>query len=421
MIQAMPALSAARNNLRQLTTIRYIALGSLGLALTALGPALPRGSKLLLLAAMLGVFAVLNALARRRTRRPQPISEAEFFGHLLLDIAGLSCLLYFSGGATNPLISYYLVPVSIAAATLGRKLSWAVAALAFACYSLLLVFYQPIPALVPTTHHGGFNLHVLGMWANFAVSAALIGYFLFSMAETLRHQQQQIAQQREEQLRDEQLLSVATLAAGAAHELGTPLNTMKLLVEDALAGPAGHRALAEGDLAVLDRQLDRCRETLKKLVRAASVPEHAQAAQPVRQYLLALLDAWRIIRPQTLATLKLDPNCPDIAVIFHPAIEPALHNLLDNAADASPQIAVDAHWSQAILTIRIRDFGPGIGPEQRQHLGQPGRSEKPHGLGLGLFLSHSTIGRHGGAVELRNAEGGGTLTRITLPLTAPRP
>lgn len=133
----------------------------------------------------------------------------------------MSVLLYLTGGASNPLVSYYLVPVSIAAATLARQLSWAVAGLAFACYSLLLVWYRPVAALAPAMHHGDVNLHVLGMWANFAVSAGLISYFLVNMATELRRQQQHLTRQREEQLRDEQLLGIATLAAGAAHELGT--------------------------------------------------------------------------------------------------------------------------------------------------------------------------------------------------------
>lgn len=416
MIRPPPLLSAARDNLRQLTTIRYIALGSLGLALAVLGPDLAQEPHLLALAALLGLFAALNALARWRIRRPLPISETEFFSHLLLDIGGLSGLLFFSGGATNPLISYYLVPVSIAAATLNRTLAWSVTALAFACYSLLLVFHQPVPALLPTTHHDGFSLHVLGMWANFAVSAALISYFLFNMAETLRRQQQQIAQQREEQLRDEQLLSVATLAAGAAHELGTPLNTMRLLIDAAREDRAG---LVGPGLDILDQQLVRCREALQKLAHAAGIRDQQPQSEQVTTYLKNLLARWQVLRPTAIAELRLNPANPELCARFHPALEPALQNLLDNAADASPRIIVEADWTPDVLTIRIRDFGPGIAPEQRPYLGQPGRSAKPRGLGLGLFLSHATIGRHGGAVELRDDAEGGTLTRITLPLTEP--
>ena len=401
--------TTARHNLRQLTAIRYVLLAALALALLGL-PELAEPRVRQALALLLVLFAALNALTRRRTRLPRPISDGEFFGHLLIDIGGLSVLLYLTGGASNPLVSYYLVPVSIAAATLARRLSWAVAALAFACYSLLLVWYRPVAALAPTAHHGELNLHVLGMWANFAVSAGLISYFLVNMATELRSQQQHLARQREEQLRDEQLLGIATLAAGAAHELGTPLNTMKLLIDGARED---HNRLSEVELDTLAAQVERCRGTLRKLVQAGDL-DPQPTGHWVRDYLQALVEHWQVIRPDAIPSLKLDPASPPLRARFHPTLEPALQNLLDNATDASPRIEVEGQWSDAQLELRIRDFGPGIQLDTAPP--RPGRSDKPDGLGLGLFLSHATIERHGGTVTLSPAAGGGTLTRILLPL-----
>ncbi|GMU46459.1 MAG: hypothetical protein AMXMBFR26_12410 [Porticoccaceae bacterium] len=402
--------TTARHNLRQLTAIRYVLLAALALALFSL-PELAELRVRKALALLLVLFAVLNAVTRHRTRLPRPISEREFFGHLLLDIGGLSLVLYLTGGASNPLVSYYLVPVSIAAATLGRRLSWTVTGLAFACYSLLLVWYRPVAALAPAGHHGDLNLHVLGMWANFAVSAGLISYFLVNMATELRRQQQHLARQREEQLRDEQLLGIATLAAGAAHELGTPLNTMKLLIDGAREE---HHALTAAELDTLAAQVERCRVTLRKLVQAGD-PRHGElVAHPVREYLESLVERWRVIRPDARPSIALDASSPPLRASFHPTLEPALQNLLDNAADASPRIEVKGCWNHARLELSIRDFGPGI-PTARIPP-RPGHSDKPDGLGLGLFLSHATIERHGGTVSLAPATGGGTLTRILLPL-----
>lgn len=401
--------TTARHNLRQLTAIRYVLLGALALALLGL-PELAELRVRQTLALLLVLFAALNAVTRRRTRLPRPISDGEFFGHLLLDIGGMSVLLYLTGGASNPLVSYYLVPVSIAAATLGRRLSWTVTGLAFACYSLLLVWYRPVATLSPTMHHGDFNLHVLGMWANFAVSAGLISYFLANMATELRRQQQHLARRREEQLRDEQLLAIATLAAGAAHELGTPLNTMKLLIDGAREEPQG---LTGADLDTLSAQVERCRVTLRKLVQAGDLG-HAPAGRDVREYLEALIERWQVIRPDARAEVRLDAGSPALDADFHATLEPALQNLLDNAADASPRIEIEAHWSATQLDLHIRDFGPGIGQDGVPP--RPGRSDKPDGLGLGLFLSHATIERHGGTVTLAPAPGGGTLTHVRLPL-----
>lgn len=402
--------TAARHNLRQLTAIRYVLLTALALALLGL-PELAEPPIRQALALLLVLFAALNAFTRRRTRLPQPISDGEFFGHLLIDIGGLSLVLYLTGGASNPLVSYYLVPVSIAAATLTPRLSWAVAALAFGCYSLLLLWYRPVAALAPAMHHGDINLHVLGMWANFAVSAGLLSYFLVNMATELRRQQQHLARQREEQLRDEQLLAIATLAAGAAHELGTPLNTMKLLIDGAREETPG---LSTADLDTLSAQVERCRVTLRKLVQAGD-PRHGElAARPIREYLESLVERWQVIRPDAQASIRLDASSPALDAHFHATLAPALQNLLDNAADASPRIDIEGHWSATQLELCIRDFGPGI--RQDSTPPRPGRSNKPDGLGLGLFLSHATIERHGGAVTLSPAPDGGTLTQIRLPL-----
>jgi two-component system, sensor histidine kinase RegB len=410
--------AAARLNLRRLTALRYIALSACTLALPGVAPWLPDQPLPVALLGLLALFAALNALARYRTRRPRPISEGEFFGHLLLDIGGLSLLLYFTGGATNPLVSYLLVPVCIAAATLTRRLSWTVTGLAFACYSLLLLWYRPVPALLPAAHHAEVNLHVLGMWANFAVSAGLIGHFLLDMAAELRRQQRALARQREEQLRDEQLLSIATLAAGAAHELGTPLNTMQLLVDGARED---RQALAGAELDTLARQLERCRGTLRRLARRGELGDSPPAACPVREYLEALAERWRVIRPQARLQLRLDPDSPALAARFHPTLEPAVQNLLDNAADASAEVEMTARWDRSRLVLDIRDAGPGFRHPPGDAPVRPGASSKPGGLGLGLFLSHATIERHGGSVELTPAAGGGTLTRVLLPLPDPAP
>lgn len=400
--------TTARHNLRQLTAIRYVLLTVLALALFSL----PELAELRVrLALLLVLFAALNTVTRHRTRLPRPISEREFFGHLLLDIGGLSLVLYLTGGASNPLVSYYLVPVSIAAATLARQLSWAVTGLAFACYSLLLVWHRPVAALAPSMHHGDLNLHLLGMWANFAVSAGLISYFLVNMATELRRQQQHLARQREEQLRDEQLLGIATLAAGAAHELGTPLNTMKLLIDGAREE---HQGLSPTELDTLSAQVERCRVTLRKLVQAGDSRQGELVAHPVREYLESLVERWRVIRPDARPSVALDALSPLLRAQFHPTLEPALQNLLDNAADASPRIEVEAGWRDGWLDLSIRDFGSGI--HVRDLPPRPGHSEKPEGLGLGLFLSHATIERHGGTVSLGPAPGGGTLTHIMLPL-----
>lgn len=419
MTQLVAATSAARENLRRLTAIRYIALGGQLLALAffaGMAPELP----LTALITLIGFFAILNASTHWRCSRPRPITEPEFFGHLVFDIAGLTILLYLSGGATNPFVSYFLVPISIAAATLPARHVWAVTGLALVSYSVLIFRYLPLPILAP--HHsagldgtGGINSHVIGMWFNFAISAGLITYFVVQMAAALRRQEQELTARREEQLQDEQLLGIAILAAGAAHELGTPLNTMKLVVDNLATEPLP--ASIADDVATLERQIERCRETLRTLVQAAGIMNREQPLQSVADYTRELIKRWRVIRPDVVAAVNIDSASPTLIARFHPALAQSLYNLLNNAADASPQrIEIDIRWDLDTMHFSIRDHGPGVDVRLMEKLARPLASAKPGGLGLGLFLSHSTLNRHGGRVTLANADLGGTLTTVQLPL-----
>jgi len=408
-------ISAARQNLRRLANIRYIALGGQILALYYFTQIYPLGLPMGVIGVLVIAFAIVNMLTQWRSHWSKTISEKEFGAHLLVDISALTVLLYFSGGATNPFISYYLVPISIAAISLPMAMTWAITGLSILAYSILLVYYQPFTQLTPHHDNTGFNLHIIGMWINFALSAGLITYFVVRMAAALRTQEAELSAQKEEQMQDEQLLAIATLAAGAAHELGTPLNTMKLLIDN--LAEEMHDPEQQRDIATLDQQIGRCRKTLQSLVNAASIIEEGSSPTPIATYVDSLLDNWMLIRPDVIPEINIASNSPSINACFHPVIQQSLLNLLNNAADASPQqLEITIHWNEASLYIDIRDYGPGLSREQVEKMGKPIPSNKPGGLGLGLFLTHSSLNRHGGQVSLLNADGGGLLTSVVLPL-----
>lgn len=410
---------ATRQNLLRLSSIRAVALIGQIVALIYFTLISPIGLPASSIAMILTVYAAVTAATWQRSRTQVPITDNEFFGHLLADILFFSLLLYFSGGASNPFISYYLIPISIAAITQPRRYSIFVAVVALAAYSLLLKYYMPISALAPSHHHGGGNnsLHILGMWANFAISAGIIIYFISRMASALKIQQQEIALQREAQLRDEQLLAVGTLAAGTAHELGTPLNTMKLLVDELMVDSADN-----SDLSLLNQQIDQCKTTLKQLLTTAEESQSNRLeVQSVKTYFATVLERWQLMRP-TLKTNIRYLDCPDSYALFHPTIAQSILNLLNNAADASAAVDVELNWNSDTATIEIRDYGAGFNAEKIDSLGEAFVTDKADGLGLGLFLSQATLTRFGGSVSLQNVDAsdsqGGTLTRILLPLEA---
>ncbi len=416
-------ISAARQNLRQLSIIRNIALGGQLFALLFFSQIQDIGLPVTTLSIVLALYGLVIVTTWWRSFQSPAITELEFFSHLLIDILFFTALLYFSGGASNPFVSYYLVPISIAATTLPLRYTWSIALLSLGAYSWLLVNYLPIPALSPALEQGDHhdssnNLHILGMWCNFVVSALLITYFVTRMASTLKEQEIKLAQQREDQLRDEQVIGIGTLAAGTAHELGTPLNTMKILVDEMRDEIQDEKSDFDEDLSILQQQIEQCRTTLKQLVVTAEASTDGLEIKPIREYFGKLLERWQVMRPKIQANIHYSDNLPEGNTCFHSTIAQSLTNLLNNAADASPErIEVALSWDTKIVELSIRDYGEGITPKQRETLGKPFNSEKPDGMGLGLFLTQASINRYGGEVTIRPASGRGTLTQVLLPLT----
>ena len=406
-----------RENLYRLSLIRGVVLLGQFIALIYFSLIHPIGLSAPSISVVLGIYATISIAILRRSILDIAISDLEFLFHLMVDIVFFSILLYLSGGASNPFISYYLIPISIGAIALPVYHTATIALAAMVAYSLLLFYHVPLHALTP--HHGGHmdvnNLHIMGMWANFALSAAIITYFISQMAIALKKQQQQITKQREVQLQDEQLLAVGTLAAGTAHELGTPLNTIKLTIDEMLSHPQTDHS---SDLKLVNQQIEQCRITLKQLQSTAEQATSKDVpAQSVLSYFDLLLDRWQLMRPKLNAKISYVANELSLPSLkFHPTIAQSILNLLNTAADASPEyVGVEISWTDSKVIMEIRDKGEGFNPKALDSFAKPFTSDKSDGLGLGLFLSHSTITRFGGTVSLQQIKNGGTLTTVILP------
>ena len=406
--------SASRHNLFRLGLIRAIVIFGQGIALAYFSWIKPIDLQASSITLVLAIYASVTIATANRGRINIPITDREFFVHLLVDIVFFSILLYLSGGASNPFISYYLISISIAAIALPWGYTAIIATITLACYSLLLSYHIPVSAIEPHSmghSMAGNNLHIWGMWANFAISATIITYFVSRMARELKSQQQKIAEHREQQLQDEQLLAIGTLAAGTAHELGTPLNTMKLLIDEMLI-----QQTENPDLSLLSQQIDQCRLTLKQLQTTANESStEVYSAQPLHLYFNQLFERWQLMRPElktTIGYIECPTPAPDLK--FHPTIAQSILNLLNNAADASPELVeVNISWTYDEIEIQIKDLGEGF---DAANIDRPFFSSKTEGLGLGLFLSQSTVTRFGGSVNLQNLTDGGTLTTIKLPI-----
>lgn len=411
MLAAEHPLSATRQNLWRLTFIRILVLaaqaGSVAVAYwTDLLP-LPWFALVLTLA----LSSLLCAFTALRLRLSLPVTELEYAFQLACDLLIHSALLYYSGGSTNPFVSYYLVPLAIAAVTLPWVYSLVLSGLALAAYSLLLVQFYPLDPL-PMARE---TMQVYGMWLSIALAAAVITFFAARMAEELRRQEQLRAERREEGLRDEQLLAVATQAAGAAHELGTPLSTMSVLLNEMRSDHKDPQL--QEDLAVLQDQVKLCKQTLQQLVRAAEANRRmAVVEQEVTAWLHESLDRWHLMRPETSYRFQCVGRGQVPCLAPPPDLTQALLNLLNNAADACPDnLEVSLDWSAQDIVISIRDHGPGVPAAIAESIGKPFFTTKGKGFGLGLFLSKASVTRAGGSVKLYSHEQGGTLTELRLP------
>jgi two-component system sensor histidine kinase RegB len=365
-------------------------------------PLLPMAAVLLLM----GLFALSTAW---RLRLDVPATQIEFLAHLLADLTAFAVLVFFSGGATNPFVSLMLVPVIIAAISLRPRWVWLLAAVAGGYYALLLFVYQPLAIADPLA---ATAMHLGGMWFNFLISAALIAFFVTRMHAALRTRDQELSALREKQLRDERIVALGTQAALAAHELATPLATIQTTAHELAAEFVNDPEIGE-DCRLLERQAQACKQILTQL--AARAQDTPPVAQPLDAWLNAVIERWQVLRPDARIAVQLpadnrDFNAPD-------GLEQAILNVLNNAADATPDaVELSAGTTADALVIDIADRGPGFTPDQKAQAGRVLFSGKPgRGWGMGLALTHATLERVGGSLTLTEREGGGTRVRIRLP------
>lgn len=390
-------------------------------ALIAAAQALFGGLDLPRLATCVAALVVTNTVLvslRSRVQRPRLAAGAM----LTLDTLLLSALLHAAGGAYNPFSVLYLVHIALSAVVLGPRWTWFLALLAIGCYGLLFVVQAPMTAHA----HAGFemNVHLRGMWVAFAVAAGLTAYFVVRLSTAIERRDAAIAEMHERVARHERLASVTTLAAGAAHELGTPLATIAVVaaeLERALGSlPPEHAARLHADAGLIRSELERCRAILNRLSTDAGqchgeVPVSMTMAALARDVLRALPAVQRPRVHTTGASDSVSLSLP------RNALQQIAHNLLRNALDASAgdvQFGLEAHATR--LRLVVRDNGPGMNAELLRRVGEPFFSTKSPGagLGLGVFIARSLSEQMGGHLALVSEPGQGTTATVELDTAA---
>lgn len=403
--------------LRSLATLRWVAVAgqsaAIALAVHALG--LPLASAPLW--AGVALLAAFNLWAAPRARRLTEASLHETLLHLAVDIANLTWMIAWSGGAMNPFASLFLLPLALAAVALPWRAVVAVLLCCGAGYAASTVLGPPLPhahGLLGDT----MSLHLWGMAANVIVSGAVVAWFLTRLAATLRRRDQELARLREQFARREGIVALATHAAAVAHELNTPLGTLTLMIEDALGDTPADDA-RRADFELMAALVDECRDRVRQLAQPADGLRAAQP-RPLRAALEQLVERWQLLRP-TVALERADALPGDVVVAWDAGVGHLLQALLNNAADASQAAGSSAvelamRWEQGCLCVSVRDFGAGIASVAGAPPDRLFETSKPDGLGLGLALSHATVERLRGTLAMDRADGGGIRVHFELPL-----
>lgn len=375
---------------------------------------------------IIGLEISLQIYSYLRVKNSSPISSFALLWHLVADSLILAALVYFTGGANNPFIYLLLLQIALGTMMLKPGDLILVCVLQLGLYSLLNLYQRPLE-LGESSPLNSYHLHLAGMWVNFILTVVLIAIFGLLARNNMLQQEKKIQRLNEKQLKDEQLLSLGIMSASAAHELGTPLSTMAVVIDDLKHSELDQ--VFQEDLEILSNQIDASRQIIQSLSQKSQATkkrlnEEQSDDRQFKELLTQTFDHWLVYRPQMIMEQKWDESLTSIKHPLPISVEQAITNLLDNAADAglengSDKIQVNCFIEQNNILINILDDGKGITEEVQNSIGASlAKTEKKEGLGWGLFLSNAGIERVGGKVQLANRAEGGTATTISLPLYA---
>ncbi|WP_132999731.1 ATP-binding protein [Luteimonas arsenica] len=412
--------SAGQRNMQQLIQLRWIAVVGQVAAILAVhygfGIELPLGPMLWLLAALAGFNLASHAWWLRRSS----VGDGAFLLALLVDMLTLTAQLGLSGGVTNPFLLLLLLQVALGAVLLRAPANWGLSLVAGLCVVALMLV--PGPVRIPIHPEAGLaDPFLQGLLVCFVLVAALLVVFIARIGRIIRNRDARLAELRRQAVEEEHIVRIGLLASGAAHELGTPLSTLSVILGDWRHSP--HFSSDEDllrDVAEMQSQVLRCKAIVTNiLMSAGSARGEAPTETTLRAFFDEMAEEWRETRPAREFTYRYRfPG--DLAIISDTGLRQMVFNVLDNALEASPdQVEMVVRRAGPALAIEVTDAGPGFPGFVLENLGKPYQSSKGRpGGGLGLFLSINVARMFGGRLEVRNRDQGGASVTVLLPLQA---
>nr|WP_233556454.1 ATP-binding protein [Noviherbaspirillum sedimenti] len=412
--------TAGHKNMLQLIHLRWIAvigqITTIAVVSAGMGIRLPLQQMLLVLACLV----VFNFASQWWWNKGRAVTNLHLFFALLVDVASLTAQLYFSGGTTNPFASLYLLQVIISAVLLAAWSTWTIVAITTACLLSLADIAKPLRELLGPEQDVA-ELYVMGLVTCFVINAALLVVFITRISSNLRAGDAQLARMRQRAAEEEHIVRMGLLASGAAHELGTPLATLSVILGDWRRMPAFRdNSELQEEIVEMQAQLQRCKSIVSGiLLSAGEARGESSVRTTIRTFLNDLVTEWRASRP--VATFVYENHMPhDLPVVFDSTLKQTIVNMLDNALEASPKwLGLEARLKDDTLQLEVTDAGPGFAPAMLADFGKPYQSSKGRpGSGLGLFLAVNVARTLGGTISARNGADGGAAVELHIPLSA---
>jgi two-component system sensor histidine kinase RegB len=371
--------------------------------------------------APLAIVLFSNLLLARLThvdaRYPQETLAAVF----ILDTLCLTAILGLTGGPMNPFSLLYLVQITLSAVVLRKAWTWVLGVLSTICFGLLFFFHAPFPALQTGHNHYGVSPHLIGMWIAFVIATALITFFTGKVSDALRRREQEVLTLQEQIAKSERLASLVTLAAGAAHELGTPLGTIAVVSRELerYASRLADGAAVREDAKLIRAEVERCRLILQRMSAGGAEPM-GEASRQISVNDLLNETLRQFPEPQRACVVTDTPDGEVRLLISVQATVQSLVALVQNALDATTPggiVALRAISGNGEVTFQISDQGHGMPEDVLRRIAEPffTTKEPGKGMGLGTFLVRTFAERLGGRLSFESTPGKGTTATLSVP------
>lgn len=366
--------------------------------------------------ALIGLLAFSNLVLYVICIRGGELSRFQVGSVLVLDTILLYALLFLTGGPSNPFSILFMVYIALAAVVLGVAWTWVLAVIASACFALLFFWHRAVPGMSHGTDDP-FSSHLQGMLLAFALTSFLLAYFVSRVAAQLQEKEKHLRELERERMTQLRLRSLATLSAGAAHELATPLSAIAVAAGE-IANEISEESEFRKDVDLIRRQVQRCRAVLDQMGASggqlrAELPTAVTSKDVLDEVLADLV-------PEDRRKILSEITAKSRIRLSRTGLRQSLLALIRNALDVSAgssEIRISSWEDAGAVFFEVSDSGPGLAREMLERIGEPFLTTKEpgSGMGLGLFLTKAFVSQSGGSFELESSDGTGTSVRLSFP------